>query len=81
MKFPSPEYDNAVAAACHGTIGDERLSELHELLRTDADARDEYLWRVEVHGELASSICKELGRVRCGGRNGFPRDHSRAGPQ
>ena len=54
MNFPSPEFDDAVAALCHGTIGDETLAELHELLRDDADARDEYLWRVEVHGELAS---------------------------
>jgi hypothetical protein len=54
MKFPSPEFDDAVAALCHGTIGDETLAELHELLRDDPKARDEYLWRVEVHGELAS---------------------------
>ena len=54
MKFPSPEFDDAVAALCHGTISDEALAELHELLRADSHARDEYLWRVEVHGELAS---------------------------
>ena len=54
MKFPSPEFDDAVAALCHGTINDETLADLHELLRVDSRARDEYLWRVEVHGELAS---------------------------
>ena len=54
MKFPSHDFDNAVATLCHGTISDDALTELHELLRADADARDEYLWRVEVHGELAS---------------------------
>ena len=54
MKFPSHEFDNAVADLCHDTIADETLVELHELLRTDAAARDEYLWRVELHGELAS---------------------------
>ena len=54
MKFPSPEFDDAVAALCHGTISDEALAELHELLRADSRAQDEYLWRVEVHGELAS---------------------------
>ena len=67
MKFPSPEFDNAVAALCHGTIGDETLADLHGLFRTDLRARDEYLWRVEVHGELASgkldfrhvSVCEE----------------------
>ena len=54
MKFPSRDFDNAVAALCHGTVSDDALTELHELLRTDADARDEYLWRVEVHGKLAA---------------------------
>jgi len=54
MKFPSPGFDDAVAALCHGTISDEALAELHGLLRADSRARDEYLWRVEMHGELAS---------------------------
>ena len=54
MNFPSLEFDNAVASLCDGTISDELLAELHGLLRADADARDEYLWRVELHGELAS---------------------------
>lgn len=68
MKFPSPEFDNAVAALCHGTIASEAVAELHELLRTDADARDEYLWRVEVHGELAS------GRLGFGHASNFEPD-------
>lgn len=54
MKFPSSEFDSAVAELFHGTIADEVLTELHELLRDDLTARDEYLWRVELHGELAS---------------------------
>ncbi len=54
MNFPSLEFDNAVASLCDGTISDERLAELHDLLHTAADARDEYLWRVEVHGLLAA---------------------------
>lgn len=54
MNFPSTEFDDAVATLCHGTIGDQALQELHELLHADTSARDEYLWRVEVHGELAS---------------------------
>lgn len=55
MKFPSPEFDAAVAELCHGTIGDVDLTELHELLRADSNAQDEYLWRVEVHSELATT--------------------------
>ncbi|MDH4203834.1 MAG: FecR family protein [Phycisphaerae bacterium] len=54
MKFPSCEFDDAVAALCHGTINEEELADLHGLLCVDSGARDEYLWRVEVHGELAS---------------------------
>ena len=68
MKFPSPEFDNAVALLCHGTITNEASAELHELLRTDAEARDEYLWRVEVHGELAS------GRLDFGHASNFEPD-------
>ncbi len=54
MKFPSPEFDTAVATLCHGSITDDALAARHELLRDDLAARDEYLWRVELHGELAS---------------------------
>lgn len=54
MNFPSTEFDDAVAALCHGTVSDQALAELHELLRIEKHAQDEYLWRVEVHGELAS---------------------------
>lgn len=54
MKFPSKEFDSAVSELCHGTVNDQTLQELHELLRSDSDARDEYIWRVEIHGELAS---------------------------
>lgn len=54
MKFPSREFDNAVAALCHGSMTDETVTELHELLRENLTARDEYLWRLELHGELAS---------------------------
>jgi hypothetical protein len=54
MKYPSSEFDGAVSALCHGTISDQVLADLHGVLRTDLRGRDEYLWRVEVHGELAS---------------------------
>ena len=54
MKFPSVEFDNAVASLCDGSINDETLAELHVTLKADTSAQDEYLWRVEVHGELAA---------------------------
>jgi hypothetical protein len=52
--FPSPEFDDAVAAVCHGAAGEEQMRALNELLRSDAGVRDEYLLRVEVHARLAS---------------------------
>ena len=54
MKFPAPEFDDAVAALCHGTASAEQLAALHALLRSDLAARDEYLWQVEVHSRLAT---------------------------
>jgi hypothetical protein len=54
MRFPSAEFDNAVAAACHGTIGDEQLADLLALLRQDEAACDEYLLRTAIHARLAS---------------------------
>ena len=54
MTFPSPGFDDAVAAICHGTASDGQLSGLHELLRENPAARDEYLLRVELHSRLAS---------------------------
>lgn len=52
--FPSPEFDGAVAAVCHGTASEAELRALNELLRGDPRARDEYLWRVALHSRLAS---------------------------
>jgi len=54
MKYPSTEFDNAVAAVFHGTNTAEDTATLRELLRTNQDAQDEYLWRAELHGTLAS---------------------------
>jgi len=54
LAFPSPEYDDVVAAVCHGTATEAEMSALNELLRSNPDARDEYLMRVEVHSRLAS---------------------------
>ena len=52
--FPSPEFDDAVAAVCHGTASEELMLALNVLLRSNAGARDEYLMRVELHARLAS---------------------------
>jgi hypothetical protein len=52
--FPSPEFDDAVAAVCHGSATDDAMLALNELLRSNPRARDEYLMRVEVHSRLAS---------------------------
>jgi hypothetical protein len=54
LLFPSQEFDEAVAAVCHGQASDEQARALNELLRVDAAARDEYLLRVELHTRLAS---------------------------
>lgn len=54
LRFPSPEFDDAVAAVCHGLASDEQMRVLNELLRDSPAARDEYLMRVELHSRLAS---------------------------
>ena len=54
LGFPSPEFDEAVADVCHGTVSDEQARALNELLRTDPAARDEYILRAELHSRLAS---------------------------
>ncbi|MBL9173600.1 MAG: FecR domain-containing protein [Verrucomicrobiales bacterium] len=51
---PSPEFEEAVAAACHGTATGEQLRALNHVLRTNPEARDAYLLRVELHARLAS---------------------------
>ena len=52
--FPSPEFDDVVAAVCHGSAPEAEMRALNALLRSDASARDEYLLRVELHTRLAS---------------------------
>jgi len=54
MLFPSPDFDDAVAAVCHGTATEEQMRALNVLLRGNPAARDEYLIRVELHSRLAS---------------------------
>lgn len=52
--FPSTEFDDTVAAVCHGSATEAEMSALNTLLRNDPRARDEYLLRVELHTRLAS---------------------------
>jgi hypothetical protein len=54
IAFPSHEFDEAVAAVCHGSALDEQARALNELLRGDAAARDEYILRLELHSRLGS---------------------------
>jgi hypothetical protein len=54
LSFPSPEFDDAVAAVCHGSATEAEMRALNVLLRSDPSARDEYLMRVELHTRLAS---------------------------
>jgi hypothetical protein len=54
LRFPSPEFDDAVAAVCHGLASDEQMRALSHLLRNNPTAQDEYLFRVELHSRLAS---------------------------
>lgn len=54
IDFPSSGFDEAVAAVCHGTVSEEQARALNALLRQDVGARDEYLFRLELHSRLAS---------------------------
>lgn len=56
IQFPSREFDEAVAAICHGTSTDEQMQAVNDLLRGDARARDEYILRAELHSRLASQL-------------------------
>ena len=54
LSFPSPQFDDAVAAVCHGTASEAEMRALNALLRRDASSQDEYLLQVELHSRLAS---------------------------
>ncbi|MEO6568543.1 MAG: hypothetical protein ABIO94_07240, partial [Opitutaceae bacterium] len=54
IEFPSREFDDAVAAVCHGLMPEEQALALNELLGQHAGARDEYIFRLELHARLAS---------------------------
>lgn len=53
--FPSREFDDAVAAVCHGQASDDQAAALVAVLRTDLRARDAYLHQVALHAHLAST--------------------------
>jgi hypothetical protein len=55
LLFPSREFDDAVAAVCHGSASEAQARALNELLRECAAARDEYILRIELHSRLASN--------------------------
>lgn len=54
LSFPSQEFDDVVAAVCHGSATEVEMRALNGLLRSSPGARDEYLLRVELHARLAS---------------------------
>jgi len=54
MKYPSDEFDAALSAVCDGTAAEAQSRALADLLREDSDARDAYLFAVELHARLAS---------------------------
>jgi hypothetical protein len=54
LEFPSAQFDDAVAAVCHGAASEEQAGALNELLRGNSAALDEYIIRIELHSYLAS---------------------------
>ncbi len=54
LAFPSRDFDEAIAAVCHGSASDEQVAQLNLVLRADPAARDEYILRLELHARLAS---------------------------
>lgn len=52
MRFPSQEFDDAVAAACHGMADEATLESLGTLLRESDAALDAYLARIDLHADL-----------------------------
>jgi len=61
--FPSRDFDDAVAAVCHGTASPELMEALRKVLLSDAQARDEYVKRVALHAFLASEPALFAGRA------------------
>lgn len=84
LAFPSPEFDLAVAAVCHGSATDEQLRALNKLLRSHPAARDEYILRLELHSRLASDpdlFASEAAEPVPSPRNVLPLQPARRVPQ
>ena len=62
LVFPSRDFEDFVAALCHGTATDAQVEALHVLLKAEPAARDAYLLRVELHARLASDPDLFAGR-------------------
>lgn len=62
LVFPSRDFEDVVAALCHGTATEAQVEALHLLLQADPAARDAYLVRVELHARLASDPDLFAGR-------------------
>jgi hypothetical protein len=75
IAFPSPEFDDTVAAVCHGSATDIEMSALNLLLRNDPGARDEYLLRIELHARLASDPNLFSKVVNAADNGGLPGIH------
>src|SRR6478672_6011189 len=70
MNFPSTEFDDAVTAACQGTVSESDVAALHATLRAHEAARDDYLWQVELHAHLASrALTRTTGPALPGSEN------------
>ena len=54
LSYPSPEFDDAVADLCHGNLSTEQAVAMNQLLLSHPGARDEYLFRVELHARLGA---------------------------
>ncbi|MCB1097700.1 MAG: FecR domain-containing protein [Verrucomicrobiae bacterium] len=70
IRFPSSEFDEAVAAVCHGTVSEDQARSLNVLLCQDSAARDAYLLALEIHSRLASQPDLFAGKAgTAGGEN------------
>jgi hypothetical protein len=72
LPFPSHEFDDVVAAVCHGSATEAEMRALNELLRANPAARDEYLLRVELHARLASEPDLFVRRTELDAQAGLP---------
>lgn len=73
MNHPSSEFDEAVAAACHGTGDAAQLEALAQLISQDDAALDDYIRKAELHASLmATSECGRAAIIRGGLHLGRP---------